>query len=286
MRVLLAGAGAVEALATPVEVRGWSRFSRAAVVRVPEGVVVLAGPGSPPGPLQVLVDELPRSPTELAGLDLRGAQRWFGALPHRARLAPPGAAAPAGRTTAGRATAGWDSGAAWGAAWGAATEAATEAARANLIPAGRREAARAALLGGDLRAVAAALGGAGPGLTPAGDDALCGLFFALRARAGPGAEAWLRPLAAGVVTTDLSGAALAWAARGQALAPAHEVLAAAAGADPAPAWKAAGALAAVGHSSGADFAWGLAAGLASGLASILRETTGRPNPRSTPTMVT
>jgi len=59
----------------------------------------------------------------------------------------------------------------------------------------------------------------------------------------------------------LSGAFLLWAARGQALACVHALLAAAAGGDVEGAGEAAASLGAVGHSSGADFAWGLCLGL-------------------------
>ena len=66
----------------------------------------------------------------------------------------------------------------------------------------------------------------------------------------------------GVRTTGISGAFLLWAARGQALAPVHDLLAAAVAGDAAAAESAARALGGIGHSSGADFAQGLSWGLA------------------------
>jgi len=106
----------------------------------------------------------------------------------------------------------------------------------------------------DLLEVAARLGGAGPGLTPAGDDALGGILFALKAM---GCDDDLVAVARRVRTTAISGAFLLWAARGQALAPVHDLLAAAVAGDVPAARSAARALGNVGHSSGADFAQGL-----------------------------
>jgi hypothetical protein len=108
----------------------------------------------------------------------------------------------------------------------------------------------------DLGAAAQGLGGRGPGLTPAGDDVLSGLLFVLRAGRGQPAEAGLERLADLVPTTSLSRAYLSWAARGQALEPAHDVLMAATR-DLGESTQAARRLAAVGHSSGADICLGL-----------------------------
>ena len=235
MRVLLAGPGAFAALSSPSQPAAWWRFSGSVVVQVSRGVVVLVRAGAPLGPLEAVVDELPGPGVSPGTLDLHGVPRWRGVLPEPARLAP---------------------------VLGIAREAAALAAEGSLVPAGRWAAAAGSLAAGDLGGAAGVLGGAGPGLTPAGDDALCGLFFALRARRGAAAEAWLGALASSVETTRLSSAALHWAALGQALAPAHDLLSAAARGDAAAAGAAARALARVGHSSGADLARGLAAGLA------------------------
>jgi hypothetical protein len=124
--------------------------------------------------------------------------------------------------------------------------------------------AAAAVAHGDLRAAAEELGGLGPGLTPAGDDVLAGLFLAARARFGPGAEPGLLAVAASVVTTDLSGAFLRWAARGQHVGPAHDLLTAAARGDGGGAALAVARLDRFGSSSGADLAYGLGLGLGLG----------------------
>jgi hypothetical protein len=82
----------------------------------------------------------------------------------------------------------------------------------------------AATPGLDLRDLAARLGGRGPGLTPEGDDVLAGALLATRAARGPDAEPELRAIAAGVRTTEVAAAYLAWAARGQCIEPAHDWL--------------------------------------------------------------
>jgi hypothetical protein len=143
-------------------------------------------------------------------------------------------------------------------------------AASNLVPAERAAAAVLALGKGDkggegrkggLPEVAARLGGAGPGLTPAGDDALGGILFACRALGVDTGGDDLVAIASSVRTTRISGAFLLWAARGQALAPVHDLLAAAVAGDIAAATSAAQTLGGIGHSSGADFAQGLSWGL-------------------------
>ena len=127
-----------------------------------------------------------------------------------------------------------------------------------LVPPARAALARERVARGDLGGAADALAGAGPGLTPAGDDALAGILFARRAL---GCDADLLSIARSARTTTLSEAFLLWAARGQALACVHTLLEAAAGGDADGAGRLAATLASVGHSSGADFAWGLCLGL-------------------------
>lgn len=112
----------------------------------------------------------------------------------------------------------------------------------------------------ELRALAAAVGGRGPGLTPAGDDLLAGVLLGTRARRGPTCEPELCAIAAAVPTSAVAGAFLAWAARGQCIEPAHDVLLALAGDHPdaGPAADRAGArLSAVGASSGRALLAGL-----------------------------
>lgn len=97
--------------------------------------------------------------------------------------------------------------------------------------------------------------GLGPGLTPSGDDVLCGFLLALRHLGG-------RPLAAPVHhagrTTQLSAALLDHAARGDGCDPLVRLLDAVAGHTSVPAALA--VLLAVGHTSGADLALGVLAG--------------------------
>jgi hypothetical protein len=111
------------------------------------------------------------------------------------------------------------------------------------------------LAGCDLDAVAGVLGGLGPGLTPAGDDMLAGIVLTLHT-AGV-AEARLATAVAGVRSTDLSMAALRWAARGHSIEPAHAVLVAVAAGDDEEVVTAARRLCAHGATSGADLLLGI-----------------------------
>ncbi|MFB6851872.1 DUF2877 domain-containing protein [Streptomyces sp. NPDC056341] len=112
----------------------------------------------------------------------------------------------------------------------------------------------------EVRRAARALVGLGPGLTPSGDDILCGALLASRAWGGP-----LAPLAQAVANASLrtpllSAALLRHAVRGECVPQAHAFLRALSG-DGAlePALR---ELLAVGHHSGGDLARGvLAVGL-------------------------
>jgi hypothetical protein len=152
---------------------------------------------------------------------------------------------------------------------GTITEAAGEVIADSLLPDGAATEARALVAADDLEGAALVLAGLGPGLTPSGDDVLGGLVFASRAARGPEEEQRLAAVVDGVRTMAIARAFLRWAARGQALAPAHDLLRASADGDRERARAAARALAAVGESSGADFALGLVWGFASA---------GRPRP--------
>jgi hypothetical protein len=226
--------GAAEALAHLGEAEVLASFPKALYVATPAGIAALVAPGVGAGPLHVLLDAAPTP--QAAEIGLGGAPIWRGALPDPAALA---AAVPL------------------------VLEVLAPVAGNNLVPAERAAAAVRALTTGDLREVAGRLGGAGPGLTPAGDDALGGILFALGAM---GCDDDLVAVARQVKTTAISGAFLLWAARGQALAPVHNLLAAAVAGDVPSARSAARALGSVGHSSGADFAQGLCWGLSWGLA--------------------
>ncbi|TDD76546.1 DUF2877 domain-containing protein [Actinomadura rubrisoli] len=117
--------------------------------------------------------------------------------------------------------------------------------------------------------------GLGPGLTPSGDDILSGLLVSLRLVGGavrPGESAvwladWLGAAVtadAGTRTTALAATLLHCAASGGAGAEVAAVLSGVAGHEPvAPAVR---RLLAVGHTSGADLAWGVLAGCRAALA--------------------
>jgi hypothetical protein len=108
-----------------------------------------------------------------------------------------------------------------------------------------------------LKAAARALGGLGPGLTPAGDDALSGILFAFRALGVPTVEPALLAVARSVRTSDLGAAVLEAAAGGFHIEPVHDLVMAAAAGDGVGASRAAQDLDRFGSSSGADVAYGL-----------------------------
>jgi hypothetical protein len=244
VRAVRAGAGALEALATPGPGRVLAWFRAACYAELPNGLLALAGPGVWEGPLHLLLDRpVPRSAAGSA-VEVRdglirgpgwtvhaaGAGGWSGAVP------PPAAVRRAAEQIR-RALVGI-------------------AARSRVEP---EVAARAEELvaTGDLEALAALLGGRGPGLTPAGDDALAGLLLVVRAAAGEEVEPRLAGIAADARTSPIARAFLRWAARGQSLRPAHELLTAATRGDARGAARWARLLAAVGGSSGADLALGM-----------------------------
>ena len=252
MKATLAGLGARAALEQGRDGRVMASFARACYVEFPAGLVALVAPDVMPGPIHLVLDGAPPADTrgtrvsatgatlEAPGwsVDTRGVALWVGTLPEPTALI---AGAPIALAT-GRPV----------------------AARSALRTGPFRERAdrgRAALLAGDLDEVAQLLGGLGPGLTPAGDDALSGILLVLRCALGQRFEAHAALVADSVNTTAPSRAFLTWACRGQALAPAHDLLNGAADGDPAAAAVACEALAGVGDTSGADFVLGLAWGL-------------------------
>jgi uncharacterized protein DUF2877 len=111
--------------------------------------------------------------------------------------------------------------------------------------------------GDSLTVIARALGGLGPGLTTAGDDALSGVLFAFRAMAGPTVEPALVAIARSVRTNELGAAILEAAANGSHIEPVHDLVMAAAAGDAVAAVKASTDLDRYGSSSGADVAYGL-----------------------------
>ena len=109
---------------------------------------------------------------------------------------------------------------------------------------------------GDLVALFGRLQGRGAGLTPSGDDMLAGVL--LVCAMNPGRRRALRALANSARTTSLSRAFLMWAAVGQSIQPAHELLEAAAAGDLAGMHRSARSLASVGATSGRALVAGIA----------------------------
>ena len=233
----------------------WARPGSGAWLRLPDSVVGLAPPGAPLGPRwvrraqrwpdlaegdAVVVDAAGlRSGDGPVFLDHRHAVGWLGPLPHHEALA-----AASGRAVL--------------------TDALTVCRPSRLAerPWSDTVAPAAAAIGraeplDALRTVARALGGLGPGLTPAGDDALSGILFAFRALGGPSVEPALLAVARSVRTSDLAAGVLEAAATGGHIEPVHDLVVAAAAADAAAAAKAARELEGFGASSGADVAYGL-----------------------------
>jgi Protein of unknown function (DUF2877) len=224
-------------------------------LRLADSVVGLAPPGAPLGPCwvrraepwpdlaegdAVVVDETGlRAGAGPVFLDHRHAVGWLGPLPHHETVA-----AAAGRAVVTGAVTGCRPSVLLEAPWAGAAEPA-------MAVIGRTEPLDA------LRAVARALGGLGPGLTPAGDDALSGVLFAFRALGGPSVEPALLSVARSVRTGDLAAAVLEAAALGCHIEPVHDLVMAAAAGDGAAATKAAAELDRFGSSSGADLAYGL-----------------------------
>jgi hypothetical protein len=215
-------------------------FSKAVHLDVGGVLLVVVGPTVPPGPLHLRVEQLPGvadgTPAAVSAgrltlgpfaADVARAPRWT--APAVARLLPATTIPGAQRSAL----------------------------------AGEREllAGVIALIArGDLDALAARLGGRGPGLTPAGDDVLAGIVLTLHARGFD--EARLRRAVEAVRTTDLARAYLLWCARGQCIAPAHDVLRAVAHRDAGALAEAAARLAGLGASSGTDLLLGLQLALA------------------------
>jgi hypothetical protein len=227
----------------------------AAWLRLPDGVVGLAPPGAPLGPVSVSRPE-PWPPLSQGAtvtvddtglrasdgsliLDRRSASAWRGPLPDARLLsaAPARALVTEALSFCGPSV--------------LHTEPWSETVVPALATIGRLEPLDS------LSAVARALGGLGPGLTPAGDDALSGVLFAFRAMAGPSAEPALSAIAGSVRSSELSAAILAAAAGGSHIEPVHDLMMAAAANDEAAAVEAAMDLDRYGSSSGRDIAYGL-----------------------------
>jgi hypothetical protein len=227
----------------------------AAWLRLPGGVVGLAPPGAPLGPRWIRrAEPWPvLAEGETVGVDSAGLHRdhgqlflrrpqavgWLGPLPDPSRLA-----AAAARALITDALSSCRPSLLLDPPWRDTVEPAVGAI-------GRQAPLDA------LKIAADALGGLGPGLTPAGDDALSGILFAFRALSGPTVEPALVAVARSVRTTDLALAILEAAAAGYHIEPVHDLVMAAAAGDRAAAAKAAADLDRFGSSSGADIAHGL-----------------------------
>jgi hypothetical protein len=227
----------------------------AAWLRLPEGIVGLAPANAPLGPLWISRPEPWPSLAEGATLTVddgglhsaegalilerRQASAWRGPLPDPSVLA----AAPARALV---------------------TDGLSACRPSSLLDDPWREAVEPALatIGrleplDSLTTIARTLGGLGPGLTPAGDDALSGVLFAFRAMSGPTVEQSLSSIARSVRTSELATATLEAAAAGSHIEPVHDLVMAAASGDGAAATSAARELDRFGSSSGADIAYGL-----------------------------
>ncbi len=124
-------------------------------------------------------------------------------------------------------------------------------------------------------ALAHALVGLGPGLTPAGDDLLGGVLFAIRTAAGPdpATAAALRRAAALAhgQTNRISEALLHDYAQGEGPEPLHRLAVRCAAADEPGAVRAGSDLARIGHTTG----WATLAGFLAGLRAVAQSTTSK-----------
>lgn len=222
------GLGAQEAFAAGATGTVVAVFSKAAYVRLPAGLVALTTWAAPPGPIHARGDlSLHRlAAGDVVAVDLAATTLWRGTAITPATLAA-------------------GAGAALDVLAGAPASALADPA---FVPRWAR--AVECVDRGDLAGAVDALAGLGPGLTPAGDDALAGLLLVLGAYDRAAAVA----AADRARTNDIARPFLAWAARGQSIEPVHRLLAAA---DAGGASAALADLLGFGHSSGADLAFGL-----------------------------
>ncbi|QGN56576.1 DUF2877 domain-containing protein [Nostocoides sp. HKS02] len=119
--------------------------------------------------------------------------------------------------------------------------------------------------GRSVASAVAALVGAGPGLTPSGDDVLCGVLLGLRVHGSASAALvpalWAHVLPRLTATTSLSAALLTEAAEGYGVPPVARLAEAIVDGDEAGVAAAAAAVHAIGHSSGSDLLGGLVGSL-------------------------
>jgi Protein of unknown function (DUF2877) len=245
---LQVGVGAAEVLRVAARGDVLATFPAATYVRLDNGLICLTGPAVAAGPIHVRCRELPAAvlgePVGCDGAQLvaKGWSLDLQAPIYRGTL-PPAADLQAGAALL------LDAFADLPPAWLLTGD----------VPAVWPD--HAVVLGhGDLGIAAAVLGGRGRGLTPAGDDVLGGLLV-IAAAYGVGSPAEREQAAAQSRTHDIAANFLRWAARGQCIAPVHDLLAAAAAGDRVTTRRAAARLRAIGGSSGSDLAYGLTLGL-------------------------
>ena len=250
MGALDLGEGVAEVLAQPSRGRVVAVHRRAAYLRLGGRLIACVAAGVPPGPLHLRCAVLPPvRPGEAVACDgyrLAGgrwalrtdAPVWRGARPDPGELAS-GAASPAMATEL-----------------AAAARPVADDPELPDVPE-----LPALLLHGRLEDVADAVGGRGPGLTPAGDDLLAGLLVVAALRWGAGVRERLAAVAGRVDTTGIAAAFLAQAARGRSFAPAHDWLVAVAAGRPDAAAAARNRIVAIGASSGRYLLAGLALGV-------------------------
>ena len=119
--------------------------------------------------------------------------------------------------------------------------------------------------GRSVSSAVAALVGAGPGLTPSGDDVLCGILLGLRLH-GPASAAlvpglWTEVQLRLTATTSISAALLTEAAQGYGVPAVTRLAEAVVDGDDAVVAAAAAAVLTIGHSSGSDLLGGLVGSL-------------------------
>jgi hypothetical protein len=262
VKATFVGLGARQALSSVGPWAVVASFPRATYFNTSKGLVALVAPGVPPGPIylgiDVPYDEVARgTPVALDDgrlripdrppIDCRLAVPWIGFIPDPATA----------RRTA--------------TLLAALNPLAARSALQDSLYRDRVESAVAALQACDLPQAVSALSGLGPGLTPAGDDALAGILLSARVLWGEACEPALRSSLDHAEVGLLSRSFLEWAAVGQTVAPVHSLLHTASRDDRAGAERAATDLGLVGATSGADLAFGLSIGLR-----ILARRSGRP----------
>lgn len=251
MRAATVGSRALTALKRTASWRVIASFPRAVYAQSGDEVIVLTSRDVPPGPIHVTTtaDQLEAEPgsemtltgagIELDGqrLQLVGAASWVGWLPRPDQMT---AAAQVLLTVL------------------------TPYAQASALMAPPYSARLSGLTRTaaplDLDALEGLLG-FGPGLTPAGDDVIAGFLVASVALGRLASGGWDVGREARHLTSTISLAYLRSAAAGQAIAPVHDLFAAAAARDADASRAACRLLAATGATSGADIALGLYGGI-------------------------